>query len=169
MTDTPDVVVDHVPDACGGCGADLGGAPVAGTQRRQVIDLPKVTPEVTEHRAHTRVCAGCGRSSTAAFPATVRAPVSYGPRVRAVVTYLLARQHIPVERCAEAMADLFGVKISAGTIDAIYTEAGRRLRRFVTALVALLGTLKVLHADETSDRVGTTPVGCTWCPPASTR
>lgn len=155
LTDTPDVVVDHLPDNCGGCGADLCGGAVAGTQRRQVIDLPEVTPEVTEHRAHTRVCA-CGVSTTAAFPDTVRAPVSYGPRIRAVVTYLLARQHIPVERCAEAMADLFGVKISTGTVDAIYTEAGRRLRRFITALVALLRTLKVVHADETTDRVGTT-------------
>lgn len=156
MTATPDVVIDYVPEACAGCGADLSGAAVCGEQRRQVIDLPVVTPEVTEHRAQTRVCACCGVSTTAAFPDSVRAPVSYGPRIRAVVTYLLARQHIPVERCAEAMRDLFGVKISTGTVDAIYTEAARRLRRFITALVALLRTLKVVHADETTDRVGTT-------------
>ena len=156
LSDTPDVVVDHAPAACAGCGADLAQAAVSGHQRRQVIDLPVTAPEVTEHRAQTRVCACCGVATTAAFPDTVRAPVSYGPRVRAVVTYLLARQHIPVERCAEAMRDLFGVHISTGAVDAIYTDAARRLRRFITALVALLRTLKVVHADETTDRVGTT-------------
>jgi transposase len=56
---------------------------------------------------------------------------------------------------AEAMADLFGLHISTGAVDAIYSDASRRLRDFVAALVALLRTLPVLHADETTDRVGT--------------
>jgi transposase len=69
--------------------------------------------------------------------------------------YLLARQHIPLERCAEAMRDQFGVTISTGTVDAIYSEAARRLSGFLAALVALLRSLPVLHADETTDRIGT--------------
>jgi transposase len=156
MSDTPDEIVDHVPEVCAGCGAGLSGAVVSGVARRQVVDLPAmVKPAVTEHRAQSRVCGCCGQATTAAFPDDVRAPVSYGPRLRAIVVYLLARQHIPVERCAEAMRDLYGVHISTGTIDAIYTDAARRLRGFIAALVALLRTLKVVHADETTDRIGT--------------
>ncbi|HXH58469.1 IS66 family transposase [Iamia sp.] len=64
-------------------------------------------------------------------------------------------QHVPVQRTAEAMADLFGVKLSTGTVDAIYSEAGRRLGGFIVALVAILRALPVLHADETTDRIGT--------------
>jgi len=156
MTDTPDVVIDHAPEACAGCGADLAQAAVTGRQRRQVIDLPVVAPVVTEHRAQTRQCPCCATTTTAAFPDDVRGPVSYGPRARAVVTYLLARQHIPVERCGEAMRDLFRLDISTGTIDSIYGDAARRLRGFIAALTAFLRTLAVLHADETTDRVGTT-------------
>lgn len=155
MTDTPDKVIEHTPQACAGCGASLTGADVVGHQRRQVIDIPVPTPEVTEHRAQTRRCGCCGATTTAEFPEAVRAPVSYGPRVRAIVVYLLGRQHVPVERTTEAMADLFGVRLSTGTVDAIYSEAGRRLRGFIAALVAFLRTLPVLHADETTDRVGT--------------
>jgi transposase len=81
--------------------------------------------------------------------------VSYGPRVRAIVVYLLARQHVPVQRTAEAMADLFGVPISTGTVDAIYNDASRRLVGFIAALVGRLRSLPVLHADETTDRIGT--------------
>lgn len=166
MTDAPDEVVDHVPTACSGCGADLGDAPVAGVARRQVIDIPVPTPVVTEHRAQTRRCGCCGLATAAPFPDGVRARVSYGPRVRAVVVYLLARQHVPVARAAEAMAELFGVRISTGTVDAIYAEAGRRLRGFIVALVAFLRTLPVLHADETTDRVGTSTC---WMHVVSTR
>ncbi len=155
MTDTPDKVIEHTPQTCAGCGTSLTGADVVGHQRRQVIDIPVPTPEVTEHRAQTRRCGCCGTTTTAAFPEAARAPVSYGPRLRAIVVYLLARQHVPVERSAEAIADLFGVRLSTGTVDAIYADASRRLRGFIAALVTFLRTLPVLHADETTDRVGT--------------
>ena len=154
MTDAPDEVIDHVPERCSGCGAGLGDAEVTDVARRQVIDIPVPTPVVTEHRAQTRRCQ-CGQDTTASFPEAVRARVSYGPRVRAIVVYLLARQHVPVQRTAEAMADLFGVPISTGTVDAIYSDAARRLVGFVAALVAWLRSLPVLHADETTDRIGT--------------
>jgi transposase len=155
MTENPDEVVVHEPERCKDCGAGLGDGEITATARRQVIDLPEPKPAVTEHQARTRRCGCCGTETTAAFPDTVRAPVSYGPRIRAIVAYLLARQHIPVGRTAEAMADLFGVSISTGCVDAIYAEAARRLKGFLTALVALLRTLPVLHADETTDRIGT--------------
>ena len=165
MTDAPDDIVNHAPQACSGCGAGLGDAEVTAVTRRQVIDIPVPSPVVTEHRAQTRRCGCCGTATTATFPEAVRAPVSYGPRVRAIVVYLLARQHVPVQRSAEAMADLFGVKISTGTVDAIYNDASRRLGGFIAALVGLLRNLPVLHADETTDRIGT--VNC-WMHVVST-
>jgi transposase len=155
MVENPDEIIVHAPKACGGCGGSLADAEVTATARRQVVDLPVVAPSVTEHQAQTRRCACCDTTTAAAFPDGVRAPVSYGPRVKAIVVYLLARQHIPVGRAQEAMADLFGLKVSAGTVDACYAEAGRRLKGFIAALVAFLRTLPVLHADETTDRIGT--------------
>ncbi len=154
MSATPDEVVDHRPGRCQGCGSDLAGDDPSEYRARQVIDLPEVRPVVTEHRAHACRCT-CGHLTRAAFPAGVRAPVSYGPRVRAVVAYLLGRQHLPNRRVAEAMEDLFGLEISTGAVDSVYTEAARRLRGFIAALVAVLRTLPVLHADETTDRIGT--------------
>ena len=96
-TATPDHVVDHDPSACAGCGAPLSdadrhGAPVC----RQVFDVPEPRPlEVTEHRGHRCLCAGCGTVTTAVFPKGVSAPVQYGPRITAWVTYLLHAQFIP--------------------------------------------------------------------------
>lgn len=154
QTDTPDVIEDHRPAECSGCGASLDDAPSDGFGRRQVIDLPEPKPVVTEHRAHACTCP-CGATTTGSFPDGVRAPVSYGPRLRSVVAYLLGRQHIPNRRVAETVSDLFGLDVSPGTIDSIYAEAGRRLSGFIAALVSVLRSLPVLHADETTDRVGT--------------
>ena len=90
----------------------------------------------------TPVGARCGTDR--GFPRCGAGPVSYGPRVRAVVAYLLGRQHIPCRRAAETPADLFGLSISTGAIDSIYSDASRRLRGFIAALVAYLRTLPVL-------------------------
>lgn len=154
MSAKPDEVVDHRPGRCEGCGAELGEDAPSEFSARQVIELPEARPVVTEHRSHACRCS-CGHLTRAPFPTEARAPVSYGPRLRAVVAYLLGRQHLPTRRVAEAMADLFGVSISTGAVDAVYAEASRRLRAFIAALVAFLRTLPVLHADETTDRVGT--------------
>jgi transposase len=155
LSPDPDVVVDHEPEVCEGCGEGLDAGADEGYTSRQVVELPEVRPEVTEHRAHRRRCR-CGHVTTGAFPTDVRAPISYGPRVKALVAYLLARQHLPGRRVAETLADCFGLNVSTGTIDAVYTEAARRLGTFIAALVAFLKSRPVLHVDETSDRVGTT-------------
>jgi transposase len=156
LSPDPDVIVDHEPEVGEDCGEDLDPGADEGYTARQVVELPEVRPEVTEHRAHRRRCRCCDHVTTGAFPEGVRAPISYGPRVKAVVAYLLARQHLPGRRVAETLTDCFGLNVSTGTIDAVYTEAARRLGGFIAALVAFLKSLPVLHVDETSDRVGTT-------------
>lgn len=154
LSDHPDEIVEHRPQHCDDCGSALDSSADRGYQRRQVIEVPPVKPVVIEHRAHTYRC-GCGSDTTASFPGEARAPVTYGPRTRATVAYLLGRQHIPNRRVVEAMRDLFGLDISAGAVDSVYAEAGRRLTGFIAALVALLKSLPVLHVDETSDRLET--------------
>jgi transposase len=165
LSTEPDVIVDHHPEVCEDCGDDLAGGSEEGYTSRQVVELPEVRPEVTEHRAHRRRCR-CGHVSTGRFPAGVRAPISYGPRVKALVAYLLARQLLPGRRVAETLADCFGLDISTGTIDSIYSDAARRLGGFIAALVVLLKSLPVLHVDETSDRLGTATM---WMHVASDR
>jgi transposase len=153
LSEDPTVIIDHRPEQCSGCGAALEGDGEL-RARRQVIDVPEAKPVVTEHRSLACVC-GCGTTTVGEFPVGVRAPVSYTARVRATVVYLLARQHIPVARVQETMRDLYGLEVSPGAINNFYSDAARRLAPFIAALVALLKALPVLHADETTDRVGT--------------
>ena len=151
----PDVVMRHDPVCCRGCGADLTDAPVVGEVIRQVIDLPPVAPTVTDHVAYRRRC-GCGVETTADLPPAARAPVCWGPEVRALAVYLLVRQHLPVERTAELLADLLDAPVSTGWLCQIQLEAAGKLAPFITELKAQLKAAPVLHADETGARVGTT-------------
>lgn len=87
----PDRLVTHSRDTCAGCGSSLDEAEVLSSARRQVVDLPLARLSVTEHRRETRRCPHCGLTARASFPAGVRAPVQYGPRLLARAAYLNLR------------------------------------------------------------------------------
>lgn len=148
----PDDVVEHAPTGCGGCGGDLGDAPVVGVARRQVFDIPPLRLSVTEHRAQRRRC-GCGHITAAAFPAAATAPACYGPGVRAVICYLAVYQHLPVDRTARLLADVLGAPVSTGTVAAVAGHAAAVVAPATDVIRARLIAAGVLHVDETGARV----------------
>jgi transposase len=148
----PDEIVDHTPDHCEGCGDDLFGAPVTGEVKRQVFDLPPVEVATVEHRAQRKRCQ-CGHETTASFPPEATGPTCYGPNLRALVCYLVVRQHIPIKRVAELMADGYGIPVSTGTIVSMVHEGATRLEAFLASLRDQLAHADVVHADETGLRV----------------
>jgi transposase len=80
MVADPDEIIEHTPQACGGCGAGLDAgaqSEPAGETRRQVHDIPLITVRVSEHRLHRRRCR-CGHLTRAQAPTGVSAAVCYG-------------------------------------------------------------------------------------------
>lgn len=148
----PDKIVTHPPVACGSCGEDLRAAPVVGERVRQVFDIPPIQLTVVEHRVQRRRCR-CGKVTEGEFPAEASAPTCYGPGVAALGTYLLGRQHLPVERAAELMGDLFGARVSTGWLSTLLPVAQSRLAEFVAAIRERLRAAPVAHFDETGGRV----------------
>jgi transposase len=155
QVEVPDVVVDHYPDACCGCGAALTAAMGKSHIARQVFDLPEPRPlVVTEHRAYLCCCASCGAATQASFPDGVAAPVQYGARIGAFVVYLLHGQFLPEDRLAELMCDLFGVKLVPATIARVSRSCAHRLHGFVQVVRDQVALAKVKHLDETGFRIG---------------
>jgi transposase len=150
--DDPDEIVNHTPEHCEECGDDLFGAAVTGEVRRQVFDLPPVEVATVEHRAQRKRC-HCGHETTAPFPPQATGPTCDGPNLRALVCYLVVRQHIAIKRVAELLADGYGIAVSTGTIVAIVHEGATRLDAFLASLRDQLGQADVVHADETGLRV----------------
>ncbi len=148
----PDQVRVHAPGKCRGCGAGLADAPVVGTETRQVFDLPVIELLAIEHRAQRREC-GCGVVTRAPFPVEATAPTCYGPGVAALATYLLGRQHLPVERAAECLEEAFGAAVSTGWLASLLPSAAARLDGFLAIAREQLAAAQVAHFDETGGRV----------------
>jgi transposase len=152
---TPDVVINHYLESCAHCGAMLTPATATCHIARQVFDLPEPpAPVVTEHRVHVYSCPQCGKRTQATFPAGVAAPVQYGPRICAIVVYLLHGHFLPEDRLAELMRDLFGVSVVPATVARMSRCCANRLQSFVEAVRQEVCRAKVKHLDETGFRLG---------------
>jgi transposase len=150
--------VDHIethlpPERCAACGDLLTNAVIV--EARQVFDLPPLSHEVTEQQVFETICS-CGKAHRGEFPATVSAPVQYGPRLKAAVVHLTHHHMMPVSRTGDLMGDLFGLPVSDATVLAINAEAGTRLAPTVTAMGEALKGTPVVHADETGMKVAGT-------------
>ena len=142
----------HEPGWCSRCGAGLAGRPVTGIERRQVFDLPPVTVTVTEHQLIERQC-GCGQRTRGTAPAGADAPVQYGPRIAAVIIYLYIGQFLSKNRTAQALAELFGVPLSPGTVAAVTARAAGKLDGFLERVRGNIAASDVAGFDETGFRV----------------
>jgi hypothetical protein len=151
----PDQVVAHRPTGVCGCGTDLSEAVDEGVARaHQVHEIPLTTARVVQHDLHAARCT-CGRRHVAARPGDVAdAPVSYGPSLRALVVYLLVFQHLPVDRCAQLVADVTGATPSTGFVHGLLATAADAVRDVVAMIRALVTAAFVVGFDETTLRVG---------------
>ncbi len=149
----PDRVVVHRTRNRCRCGCSLRGQAVADYERRQVFDLPAVQVEVTEHRAEVKRCPGCGREVVAEFPADVQYVVQYGQRVHAATIYLKDYGLLPYGRLRQVMQDLFGVRLSGGTLAQIEQDCAKRLQETVEQIRREVAAAAVVHFDETGVRV----------------
>lgn len=148
----PDEVLRHEPALCGGCGGGLAGAVEVGVTRRQVFDLPEIAVRVTEHQVVARQC-DCGTVSSGVAPDGVDAPVSYGPRIAAIIVYLYLGQFLSKKRTAQALAELFGTPVSVGTVASVTRRAAAGLGGFREWVRERIATAEVVHFDETGLRV----------------
>ena len=153
LCEWPNRVVEHRPRECQSCRASLDSAQVVGQRRQQVVEVVPVRLRVTEHRLAVLRCPSCGKTTRGEFAGAVRSGVRYGPGVKARVLYLQQYQLLPYARTAEAMRDLFGCRLSAGTVANIVRECAEALLETELKIKRGLRRSSVIHADETGLRV----------------
>ena len=154
LAQRPTRLVRHRPVQCSDCQESLADAQVAGTERRQVIDIVPARLRVTEHRVEALRCPRCQGTTKVGFPAGVKAPVQYGPGVRARALYLHDYQLLPYARTVEAMRELFGCTLSAGTLANLVAGCADGLVETELKIKRRLRRSGVIHADETGMRIG---------------
>jgi transposase len=150
---TPDEVVEHRPDQCSCCSAvlmaDLPGETIS---IHELIDLPEITPHVTQHRRLAVRCPTCGTRIVAPVPEAAKG-TPFGARVHAVATYLKTFQSLSYERLQSALADLFGLTLSQGGLMNLLRRAQRTFAAERDKAVAALRQARVIASDETGVRI----------------
>jgi transposase len=153
--DRVDEIVEHYPDACRGCGREFAAAERGRLDgrfgRHQIVELPPISVRVAEHRTRRLRCPDCRAQTTAELPAGIGGS-AFGPRLRAALVTLTARNRISRRGAAELAGELFGAALSTGTVDAICQHAAAALEGPHARLCDWIRDQDALHIDETGWR-----------------
>ncbi|MGZ6617743.1 MAG: IS66 family transposase [Solirubrobacteraceae bacterium] len=152
--DQIDEIVDHYPDACGGCGrgfAESERLPRRQFGRHQVAELPPISVIWTEHRTHQLRCPECRSRTSARLPDGIGG-CAFGPRLQAAVVTLTARHRVSRRGICELARELFGVTLSTGSADAICQRASDALAGPHLQLQDWVLDQSAVHVDETGWR-----------------
>jgi transposase len=147
-----DEVVVLKPEACSQCHAPLSGDDPK-PWRHQVIEIPPITPVVTEYQWHQLVCAACGAVTRASWPRGVPSG-TYGPRVQATVALYTGAYRLSKRTTQQMMDDVFGIPVSVGTISQLEQAATEAVAAPVEEARTFVHAQRVAHLDETRWRQG---------------
>ena len=149
-----DEVIDHWPSRCRCghvfCAAERAarGAPA----RHQVAELPSTAVILSEHRLQRLRCPDCGRTTRAELPPEVPSG-AFGPRLQAAVATLAVRNRVSRRDATELLAELFGARLSAGSVEAILQRVAQALEEPYEDLLADVRASPALNIDETGWRL----------------
>ena len=149
---TPTRRVEHVVDHCPDCGTLLSGG---WTQRtREVIELPQVPAEVTEHVYIARDCPGCRRRCVppAQMDGVVMGQQRLGINLVSLIATLREEARLPIAVIQRYLHTVHGLSLSAGAIMAAVHRTARRAQAAVDRILAQVRASPVVHADETGWR-----------------
>ena len=149
---TPTQRVEHVVAECPDCGTQLSGG---WTQRtREVIDLPQVPAEVTEHVYIARTCPRCRRYCIppAQLDGVVLGQQRLGINLISLIATLREEARLPIGAIQWYLGTVHGLRLSVGAIVSAIHRTAQRAQPAVAAILDRIRASPVVHADETGWR-----------------
>lgn len=142
------------PERCECCGKKLPKDKKANVLKEpfrwQVTEIPPITPEVTEYQCFTVQCT-CGHINKAHLPEEV-ARSNFGPRLAAIIAYLVAVMHLSRRQTEVFCQTLLGVNICLGSVQKLLEEMSDAIEPVDKELQDALPSEAVINADETGWR-----------------
>jgi transposase len=151
--EAPHHIVTHPISLCSKCQSSLEQEQTVSRKKRQVFDLPSTKIEVTQYESEGKVCSNCLSFEEGQFLPHVTKSVQYGPRIQALVVYLINYQMLSYSRTAAYIRDQFEHTISEGTLVHMNRVFGERLDVFEEKAKSHLLQSRIVHFDETGIRV----------------
>lgn len=145
-------VIDYYPPRCACCGEKLSGFD-PNPYRHQVVEIPPIKLHIKEHRLHQLTCNHCSGKTRATLPEEVEAS-GYGSRVVAIVSLMSGMYRHSHRMVVSAMSDLFGLKMSLGSVHRLRTEASEAVSKAVEEAKVYVQGAPIVGADETGFKQG---------------
>jgi transposase len=145
-TTTP---VDCFPEACRRCHDDLPRRADPEPIRHQTVDLPQITPVVSEWRLHRVMCKGCGAVTCAQLPHGVPKGMC-APGLMALIGLLTGDYNMSRRRAVGLLGDVLGIDISLGALSSAEEDISEVLAGPCEEVRAHVAEQPVKHSDATS-------------------
>jgi transposase len=144
-----EVVAVPAPERCTGCTGPLLRLEGASPARvHQVVELPRVVPEVKQYELHAGWCAGCNAWRCAPLPAGVPEG-NFGPRLTGFIALATGRFRLSKRLVQELLEDVLGVELGLGSVSNLEQTVSRALEAPVQEARAYVQTQPAVHQDET--------------------
>ena len=157
---TPTHRVEHVVENCPDCGTHLTGGWVQRT--REVIELPVVPVQVTEHVYIARTCPACRRRCTPPVELDsvvlgqqrlgVNPESSSGQALISRIATLREEGRLPIRSVQWYLDTVHQLRLSVGAIVSAIHQTAQQAQPAVAGMVDRIRASPVVHADETGWR-----------------
>lgn len=129
------------------CGGEIGL--LSKPHIHQKIDIPEITPHVTEYHLQRGRCRQCGKRTKCKLPARVSQDL-FGERVKTIISALTGFYKNSKREVEAILKDIFNLKISLGTISNNEARVAKKCQEAYEEIELELSYSNVLHIDETS-------------------
>ncbi len=144
--------VEHVLESCPECGTGLAGG--WGQRTREVIDLPLVPVQVTEHVFIARTCPVCERRRIprADLGGVVLGQQRLGVNLLSLIAALREKGRLPWRTIQWYLKTVHQLNLSLGAIVGAVHQVAQKAQPTVTEIRDRIRASPVVHADETGWR-----------------
>lgn len=149
----PDQTIVAQAKRCPHCGSEVGGSTQSLIGRYERIELPPVTPYVTQVQRYGGTCECCQKQYESPVPVGLEPGSPFGMSVASVVTYLRYSHAVSYQRLRQLMAEMYGLTLSEGAIANLLQRVQVQLEPSVAKIVERLQRARLVGSDETGARV----------------
>ena len=152
MVETPDEIIELMPDCCNKCGHDLRDVEAVLQSKRQLVEIPPISPRYIEYQSFVRKCS-CGHNQVGEYPSHITNNIQYGSSVEAAVGYYSVYQYLPFNRMKQMFGQVFNLPISQGTLVNIVEKLAQKAQPIYEEIRSYIENSSSVGGDETGIRV----------------
>ena len=143
--------VDCYPQSCRRCDTHLPRRPDSDPIRHQVVELPPISPEISEWTLHRVTCQSCGEVTCAKLPTGVPRGMC-GPGLTALIGLLTGDYTMSRRRAVRLLGDVLGIDISLGALSGSEEDVSNAVAAPVEEARERVADDPIKHSDATSWR-----------------